>query len=149
MFQGHYEHNIDDKGRLALPAAFRKHLHQDEGIAHVVMTIADQCLSIYPEKTWNVIITKIGNLNQLDNNVIALKRLIVGHAHECQIDKAGRVLVPPTLRRHGGLEKDCVLIGQLDKIELWSHQRWQDSFASMSDQVSDIYRSLADSGVSL
>lgn len=155
MFQGNFEHSIDEKGRIAVPSVFRKKLFAIQADDHaqeetqVVLTIADQCLSAYGPKSWEQIVAKIAHLNQLDKSVIALKRLIIGHAHECTIDKAGRILVPPVLRKHAALDKACVVIGQVDKFEIWSEQRWEQSFASMSDQIGSVFSNLADSGVSL
>ena len=150
MFQGRFEHNLDDKGRMAIPAPFRKQLADDaEQSAGVVVTISDQCLVAYPPATWQAKVEQISRLNQLDPKVTAFKRLIIGCAQDCPVDKAGRILVPQDLRRDAQIDREAVVVGQIDKFEIWSASRWQDSFAAMSDQVGAIFASLADQGVQL
>ena len=154
MLQGRFEHNLDDKGRVAVPAAFRKALAVSSDAATpatvpVYITISDQCLAAYPEPEWQAKIEKINQLNQLDPKVMAFKRIFVGCAQECQVDKAGRILVPADLRRDAGIGKEAVLIGQIDKFEIWSRERWDASFAAMSDQFGSISQTLADQGIQL
>ena len=150
MFQGRFEHTIDDKGRLAVPSPFRRRLAgEDSAEATVVVTISDQCLSAYALPEWEGKLAQIGKLNQFDPKVMAFKRIFVGCAQECLIDKAGRILVPQDLRRDAGIEKDCVIVGQIEKFEIWAGERWQRAFSQLSDQVGAIYASLASSGISL
>ena len=156
MFQGSFEHSIDDKGRMAIPAPFRELLAEAEdqpdstGDAAVIVTISDnECLSAFTREQWDEKITALSKLNQLDKNVKAFKRIFVGKAQECPLDKAGRILIPADLRRHGGFEKTCVVVGQIDKFEIWSEDRWNTSYNEMSDQVGSICESLANLGISL
>jgi MraZ protein len=161
MFQGRFEHNLDDKGRVAVPAAFRKRLASDasektgEGgdtapnEATVIVTISDQCLAAYPMAEWERKLSQIAKLNQFDPKVMAFKRIFVGCAQECPVDKAGRILVPADLRRDAGIERECMFVGQIEKFEIWSAERWRRSFDQLSDQVGAIYASLADHGIQL
>lgn len=150
VFQGKFEHTLDDKGRLAVPSPFRRLLGaEDASESSVVVTISDQCLAAYPETEWQGKLAAIAKLNQLDPRVMAFKRIFIGCAQECAVDKAGRILVPEGLRRDAGIEKECVVIGQLEKFEIWSAERWSRSFNQLTDQVGAIYASLADFGVQI
>jgi MraZ protein len=150
LFQGKFEHTLDDKGRLAIPSPFRKKLGNEEsGEAVLMVTISDQCLAAYPLPEWEEKMAKIAKLNQFDPKVSAFKRIFVGCAQECMIDKAGRILVPADLRRHAGLERDAVVVGQLEKIEIWGTERWQANYNQLTDQVGSVYASLADFGIQI
>ena len=153
MFQGKFEHTLDDKGRLAVPSPFRKRLCSDspentEDVA-LVVTISDQCLAAYPMAEWNQKLQAVARLNQFDPKVMAFKRVFIGCAQECAIDKAGRIQLPQDLRRDAGLDKECVVLGQLEKIEIWSAERWQRSFNQFTDQAGQIYASLAAAGITI
>ena len=150
MFQGKFEHTLDDKGRLAVPSPFRRKLGGEdvEGLA-LVVTISDQCLAAYPMLEWDAKLAIIAKLNQLDPKVMAFKRIFIGCAQECPIDKAGRILIPQDLRRDARIERDCVIMGQLEKLEIWSAERWQSSFNQLADSVVDIYSSMASTGINI
>jgi len=149
VFQGRFEHNLDDKGRMAVPSSFRKRLGGEDQEGTVVVTISDQCLAAYPLSEWEVKLSQIAKLNQLDPRVMAFKRIFVGCAQECPVDKAGRILVPADLRRDAGIDRAAVVVGQIDKFEIWSQERWNRNFAQLTDQVGAIYASLADTGIQL
>jgi MraZ protein len=152
VFQGRFEHSLDDKGRLAVPSPFRKRLGGDGDAAaecSVIVTISDQCLAAYPMPEWEQKLAAIAKLNQFDPKVMAFKRVFVGCAQECNVDKAGRILVPADLRRDAQIVRECVIVGQMEKFEIWAADRWQRSFSQLTDQVGAIYASLASFGVSL
>lgn len=91
------------------------------------MVTADpgQCLLLYPLPEWEPIEKKLTGLSGFNPQIRALQRLLVGHAHELEMDAAGRILLPPMLRQFAGLEKNVVLVGQGAKLELWNEERWQ------------------------
>lgn len=151
MFQGKFEHTLDDKGRLAIPSPFRRKLEGEdaERESALTVTISDQCLAAYPREEWEKKLEMLAKLNQLDPKVMAFKRIFVGCAQECPLDKAGRILLPQDLRRDARIARDCVVVGQLDKLEIWGAERWQASFNQLSDQVGAIYASLADFGIQI
>lgn len=155
MFQGKFEHSVDDKGRLAIPAAFRKKLQGDLDLqddsedVSIYVTISDQCLAAYTASEWALKIAQISKLNQFDPKVMAFKRIFVGCAQQCQIDKAGRILLPSDLRKDVRIVRDCVVVGQIEKFEIWSAERWSDSFNQLSDQVASVYASLAELGIQI
>ena len=124
VFRGVSELVLDAKGRLAIPARHREGLANGDG--RVVIT-ADHggCLLVYPMADWQPIEARLMSLSSFDDKIRALQRLIVGHADEVEIDAAGRVLVPPALRRYAGLDKRVVLVGQGRKLELWDDVKWQ------------------------
>ena len=148
MYQGRFDHNLDEKGRVAIPKGFRKILDGSPE-ASVVVTVADQCLSAFSKEAWAEKVEKIQALNQIDPNVISFKRIFIGCAHECPIDKAGRILLPPDLRAHAMIQRSCVFVGQIDKFEIWSDSLWQNNFAGLSDQMGSILGQLSSQGVSL
>lgn len=151
MFQGKFEHTVDDKGRIAIPAPFRKKLQADpenEDVS-VYVTISDQCLAVYSSDEWASKIAQIAKLNQFDPKIMAFKRIFVGCAQECSIDKAGRILLPTDLRRDLKIDRNCVVVGQIEKFEIWSAERWNDSYNQLSDQVASVYASLAEFGIQI
>lgn len=150
MFQGKFEHTLDDKGRLAIPSPFRKRLGETEAEDVALMvTISDQCLAAYPMAEWQQKLAAVARLNQFDPKVMAFKRIFIGCAQECVIDKAGRIQLPQDLRKDAGLDKDCVVLGQLEKIEIWAEDRWRRAFNQFTDQAGAIYASLAEAGITI
>lgn len=125
MFRGANAISLDTKGRLTVPTRYRATLMGDcEG--QLVCTIDTQqpCLLLYPLPEWEEIELK---LSRLSNNPHErrLKRLLLGYATEAEMDKSGRILVAPTLRTHAGLDKSIMLVGQLNKFEVWDADAWQ------------------------
>lgn len=151
MFQGKFEHSVDEKGRMAIPAPFRKKLAtgDDSEEINVYVTISDQCLAAYTASEWSTKMAQISKLNQFDPKVMAFKRIFVGCAQECPVDKAGRILLPADLRKNMRIDRDCVVIGQIEKFEIWSTERWNDSYNQLSDQVATVYASLAEFGIQI
>lgn len=146
VFQGRFEHTLDDKGRLALPAPFRKCVTGTDGEGSVMVTISDHCLAAYGLSQWEQKLNKLATLNQFDKHVVAFKRIFVGCAQECALDKAGRILIPQDLRRDACLDKDCIVLGQLEKFEIWSTARWRQLYPEMTDQIGAIAANLAERG---
>lgn len=125
MFRGQYEHTVDVKGRLALPSTFRR-LLADRGDGQLVVTkhLSSPCLVAYPTAEWRVFEERLSNLPQFDPNVMLLRRLYVGGAMDCGIDKQGRVLIPPILREMAELGREVFWVGSLRTIEIWDAPRW-------------------------
>ena len=118
--------NLDPKNRLAIPAKYRDILQtQDSG--KVVITLESaQCLLIYPETEWETVRTKVQNLpNSVHPLVKSYQRLVLGHAESIELDKAGRVLLPATLKNMAGLDRELVLVGMGNRFELWDKNKWQ------------------------
>ena len=123
MFMGEYNHTIDAKGRLIIPAKFRELL----GTEFVLTRGLDGCLFIYPVDEWKAFEQKLRALPLTNKNARTFSRFFVAGAAMCELDRQGRVLVPQTLREFAGLEKDVVLTGNLDRIEVWSKDKWSEN----------------------
>ena len=126
MFRGHFEHAIDAKGRTSIPSRFRDVLTA-ENDARLIVTPAlfDPCLHVHPMRAWEDLEAKIAGLPQFDPNVVAFRRRYISAAVECEIDKMGRILIPPALREHAGLQKDALWAGMGQTIELWAREKWK------------------------
>jgi MraZ protein len=125
VFRGVYEHQIDAKGRTSLPAKLRETLVGAYDERLVVTTALDPCLHAYPVREWEQLEAALAIRNPMESGVKTLMRLYVAPAQECPLDKLGRLLIPPTLRAHAGLEKDVVWAGMVKVIELWSRDGWR------------------------
>ncbi len=133
MFKGTYRHRIDPKGRLPVPAVFRRALDRDPA---VVVTLLDQCLAVYPPAEWARLETQLQALPAFSRQVKALTRLLLSRAADCEIDVQGRILLPPALREAAGLGRDAVVVGVLSRFEIWSPESW-DGFVRESERLLD------------
>ena len=133
MFKGTYHHRIDAKGRLPVPAAFRRELGEP-GL--VVVTLLDQCLAAYAPSEWNRLEAQLAALPAFSKPVKALTRLLASRAADCEIDVQGRILLPPALRAAAGLARDAVVVGVLNRFEVWSPESW-DTFVRESERLLD------------
>ncbi|HVY46362.1 MAG TPA: division/cell wall cluster transcriptional repressor MraZ [Minicystis sp.] len=126
MFRGQFEHAIDAKGRTSFPSRFRDVLNAG-GDVRIILTRAlfDPCLHLYPLRAWEELEAKIAEMPQFEPNVVAFRRLYLSAAVECDLDKQGRILVPPQLREHARLDKDVVWAGMGKTAELWSAASWK------------------------
>ena len=139
---GQYNHTIDAKGRLIVPAKYREQL----GEAFVITNGNDGCLNIYTEEAWEAVLEKLQLLpNSRDKRV--LTRKLVSQANTVEVDKQGRILIPPTLRDHAGLTKDVIFAGANEKIEVWDKDKWDE--VNAVDDYDDIAERLADLGLSI
>ena len=123
MFMGEYSHTVDAKGRLIIPSKFREEL----GESFVVTRGMDGCLFIYSREAWEKFEQKLATLPLVSKEARAFTRFFVSGAANCELDRQGRILVPATLREYAGLTKDVILAGNLDRIEVWSKERWTES----------------------
>ncbi len=125
MFRGVTILNLDAKGRMAVPTKYRDRLQaQGEGQLVVTLDMSDPCLLIYPIPEWEDIERKLVRLPSLNKQAARLKRLLLGHASEVELDSHGRILLPPALRELVSLEKRIVLLGQGNKFEVWNESTW-------------------------
>lgn len=120
MFMGEYNHTIDAKGRIIVPSKFRETL----GDEFVVTGGLDGCLFVYPNDEWMEFIAQLKNLPG-SKEARQLQRYFLASAASCEVDKQGRILIPNKLRESAALEKDIVFVGVLNKIEIWSKERWE------------------------
>lgn len=132
MFRGISSINLDAKGRIAIPTRYREEL-QDCCERQLVVTVAVNdkcvgeagCLWLYPLPEWEKLEQTISKLPTLNKMAGKLRRFVIGHATECEMDTQGRLLLPEKLREYAGMGKHIYLVGQLNKFELWSDSAWQ------------------------
>ena len=140
MFYGTHEHTIDEKNRLTLPAKFRDGLRG--GV--VLVRGIDHTVDVYPRESWEVSVEQITALNSLTREAREMKRFVFAGATVTEIDKQGRVLVPPDLARHAGLDKDVSVVGVHDHIEIWNRPGWGDHVSAIEGSVGDVAERAAD-----
>lgn len=124
MFRGSATLNLDSKGRLAVPARHRDFLQSYCGGRLIITADPSKCLLIYPLPDWEPIEKKLNSLSSFNPQTRSLQRLLVGNASDVELDSAGRILVPTSLRQFAGLEKSVVLAGQGNKFEVWDEEKW-------------------------
>ncbi len=135
MFRGVTILNLDAKGRMAMPSKYRERLQQ-QGNGQLVVTLDmnDPCLLIYPVSEWEDIERKLVRLPSLNKEAMRIKRLLLGHASEVDLDSHGRILLPPALRELVKLDKRIILLGQGNKFEVWDEQTWNERREQWLDQ---------------
>ncbi|MBP2169765.1 division/cell wall cluster transcriptional repressor MraZ [Erwiniaceae bacterium BAC15a-03b] len=125
MFRGATLVNLDSKGRLAVPTRYRETLiGESQGQMVCTIDLHQPCLLLYTLPEWEIIEQKLSRLSSMNPAERRVQRLLLGHASECQMDNAGRLLLANTLRQHASLSKEVMLVGQFNKFELWDEQTW-------------------------
>ncbi|KGT89567.1 division/cell wall cluster transcriptional repressor MraZ [Erwinia sp. S63] len=125
MFRGATLVNLDGKGRLAVPTRYRELLvAESQGQMVCTIDLHQPCLLLYTLPEWEIIEKKLARLSSMNPIERRVQRLLLGHASECQMDNAGRLLLANTLRQHASLTKEVMLVGQFNKFELWDEQTW-------------------------
>jgi MraZ protein len=135
VFKGTYRYRIDPKGRLPVPPPFRRALHE-AGAGHVVLTVLDQCLAAYPPAEWARLEEQLASLPAFSKPVKALTRALASRAVDCSLDVQGRLLLPPALRSAASLSREAVVVGVLNRFEVWGPEAWE-SFLRESERVLD------------
>lgn len=133
VFKGTYEHRLDGKGRLPVPAVFRRALGKADGL---VVTQLDQCLAAYAPAEWAKLESQLAALPAFSKPVKALTRLLASRAADCTLDVQGRILIPAGLREAAGLKNGVVIIGVLNRFEIWAPETWK-SFLQDSERLLD------------
>jgi len=145
MFMGEYQHTIDDKGRLIMPAKFR----EDLGGKFVVTKGLDGCLFVYPMKEWQTLETKLRNLPFTKADARAFARFFFSGATECELDKQGRILLPVNLREHSRLKKDVFIIGVSTRLEIWSKEVWEEYSGKAEASYEELAEKMVDFDIGL
>ncbi|MFC3913324.1 division/cell wall cluster transcriptional repressor MraZ [Pseudaeromonas sharmana] len=126
MLRGAHAISLDSKGRLAIPTRYREWLRETcDGQLICTIDINHPCLLLFPLAEWEEIEQRLRQLSSLNPHERRLQRLLLGYASECELDGHGRLLLPAPLREHAGLEKEAMLVGQLNKFEIWSQPQWR------------------------
>jgi MraZ protein len=131
---GEYHHSIDNKGRLIIPSKFR----EDLGEMFIITRGLDQCLFGYPLSEWKILEDKLKGLPLTKKDARAFTRFFFSGATESELDKQGRVNLPAPLLQYAKLEKDCVILGVSNRIEIWSKQIWEDYFIQSEESFAEI-----------
>lgn len=131
---GEYHHNADAKGRLIVPAKFRSLL----GDIFILTRGLDQCLFGYPLSEWKVIEEKLKALPLTKKDARAFTRFFFSGAAECELDKQGRIQIASPLIQYAKLEKECVVLGVSNRIEIWNKSLWEDYFSESEDSFAEI-----------
>ena len=143
MFLGEYDHTIDDKGRLAIPARFR----DDLGDGVVITRGFEHCLMGFPKEAWAKLAEQINNLPFGPAEARNLRRLLFSGAADAQMDRQGRVLIPQNLREYAGLGEQVIIAGLNTHFEIWSRERWNDVLTTLDANGSVIAEQLAALGI--
>ncbi|NFM77739.1 division/cell wall cluster transcriptional repressor MraZ [Clostridium botulinum] len=140
MFIGEYNHGLDTKNRIIIPAKFREEL----GKKFVLTKGLDGCLYVYPKSQWEVLQKKLETLPLTNKNARAFVRFFFSGAHELELDKQGRTLIPQNLLEYGQIQKEIVSIGVSNRIEIWSKEKWEEynnsniDYDSIAEQMSEL-----------
>ena len=145
MLTGEFNHSIDAKGRLIIPSKFR----EDLGENFMITKGMDGCLFIYPENEWKTFEEKLRTLPLTNKKARDFKRFFLGSAVDGDLDKQGRVLISSALRAYAGLDKEVVLAGVLDRIEIWNKTAWDERNAEVEADIEDIANDMEDLGLSI
>ena len=143
MFMGECSHWIGGKGRVVMPSKFR----EQRGEEVVLTKGVDGCLFVFPNDEWKSFEEKLRALPLTNKSARTFSRFFVAGATSCELDKQGRILVPATLREFAGLEKDVVLTGNINRIEIWSKEKWSEN--NNYDDMDAIAENLTELGIVL
>lgn len=136
LFMGEYNHSLDAKGRLIVPAKFR----EAGGDRFVVTKGLDKCLFVFTEEKWESVVANISHMSLTNKDARRFSRFMIGGAGDAEVDKQGRILIPAPLRTYAGLEKEIVLVGVGSRIEIWNKDAWENS--NDFDDIEDLAEGL-------
>jgi len=143
MFVGQYEHAIDQKGRVAIPAKFRQIFKKEA----VVTKGLDDCLFVFTREKWQKMAASIGQLPVSKSSARLYARLILAAASEAEFDSQGRILLPAYLRNYAGLKDQVVVIGLYDRVEIWDKKKWNKMIGKVENEAGKIAEDLSELGV--
>lgn len=143
MFIGEYRHNIDEKGRMAVPAKFRGRL---SGGA-VVTKGLDKCLFLFSAEEWVKWADKIASSPVTRSNSRAFGRMVFAGAADCEIDSQGRILIPDYLKKHIGLKKEAAVVGLYNRIEIWDAENWSEYKEKTEPRSEEIAEKMGELGI--
>ena len=144
MFRGRFEHSIDGKGRVSIPAKFREILKRDYASDQLIITIFDSCLVAYPLAEWQLFEEKMKEFSQLKKEAKSFLRYFYSGAMECAIDDHGRILIPSQFRDHADLNKEIVFVGVMNRFEIWNKAGWEEEIKNYKETFDEISESIAE-----
>lgn len=143
MFIGEHTHTVDEKKRISLPSKFKKEL----GIKVVVTRGLDNCLFLFPHKTWLVISKEMSKLGMMQSDTRGFSRFMFSGASEIDVDSMGRILIPDYLREFADIKSPVVFAGVHDRIEIWNEKRWKDYTKRIESQADMMAEKLGSIGM--
>jgi len=143
MFLGEYQHSLDNKGRITIPARFREEL----GETFIATKGLDNCLFLYPMSEWKSVEQKLKSLPFTRGDVRAFVRFFFAGACECETDKQGRILLPAGLREYAGIDREVVIIGVGNRVEVWSEENWRGYSQNAGASYEEISEKLVELGL--
>jgi MraZ protein len=150
MFRGSFEHTLDGKGRLSIPAKFREVLlgKGDDRIIITNFTVDGvRCLDVYPIDEWLRFEEEIRKKPKFERRMVMFQNYYLGGACECVVDLHGRILIPPLLRKYADLKRNVVLVSALEKFRIWDEEGWKKIFADAEGSLMQDPDFLGDLGV--
>ena len=145
MLTGEFNHSIDAKGRLIIPSKFRENLGEN----FVITKGLDGCLFLYPDSEWKIFEEKLRTLPLTNKDARIFTRFFLGSAVDGGLDKQGRVLISSALRNFAHLEKEVVLVGVLDRVEIWDKAKWEENNTVIEDNMDDIASHMEELGLGI
>lgn len=140
MFIGEYQHSLDAKGRIIIPSKFR-----DELSTNFILGVGlDQCLTIYTIDKWQKMFEELNKIPTTKSDARKYVRTLTSSASECELDGQGRIIIPQYLSKHAGIEKECVVIGANDHVEIWAQDIWDKYYEDASSSFEDIAEHLSE-----
>ena len=140
MFMGEYRHNADKKGRIIIPVRFREAL----GESIIATKGLDGCIAIYTQSQWNVILEGLQKLPTTKKESRMYIHMLTARAAQCEFDAQGRILLPSPLLEDAGIQKECVVLGVSDHVEIWARDRWDVYFEKASESFEEVAEQLTE-----
>ncbi|MBO7697797.1 MAG: division/cell wall cluster transcriptional repressor MraZ [Erysipelotrichaceae bacterium] len=138
MFIGEYQHNLDAKGRIIIPSRFRDELHN----TFILTRGLDGCLTIYTLEQWEKMFVELNKLPTTKKDARSYLRMLTTRATECTLDAQGRIIIPSFLAKAVNIEKECVVVGVNDHIEIWDKKAWEDYYLEASNNFEEVAENL-------
>jgi MraZ protein len=142
MFIGEYNHNLDAKGRLIMPAKFRACL----GDRCITTRGLDHCLFVFPLEEWRILEEKLRNLPLTKKEARAFSRFFFSGTTECELDGQGRILISPSLREYAKVSREVAIIGVSSRIEIWSADRWDEYCTGAEETYEELAEKMGEGG---
>ncbi|MFA5072691.1 MAG: division/cell wall cluster transcriptional repressor MraZ [Nitrospirota bacterium] len=142
MFRGSFEHTVDVKGRVSMPSRFREIITDHYDGKLILAMDYDRCLTVYPLQEWEQLEEKIKTLPMMKQEVKDFRRFLLSSATECELDKQGRILLPPVHREHAGISKNVVFVGIIEKVEIWDAGSWKTRNSQHGDTIGNALAAL-------
>ncbi|HVN87752.1 MAG TPA: division/cell wall cluster transcriptional repressor MraZ [Candidatus Binatia bacterium] len=150
MFRGTFEHTIDDKGRVSVPAKYRDALlatNDDRVVITNFVLASVRCVDVYPYPAWLELENRLRQRPQFDAKVMQFQNYYVAGAHECQCDKQGRILLPPSLREYAQLDREVTFTAASEKFRIWNREAWAKVFADAEQGLMSNPETLSELGI--